>query len=369
MPTNLNAASHQWATRPDDQRFLTLEDLKQALADRRSRSSSFVFPSDRLRMKASEGLSVETFDPVRGETVLLEPTHWSFGQMAAQAQAPAQYLRRLPPELAAINLQWGLEQDAARDDTLILATEHRAPDVSGETTGVLRAMNSVKYGRIWDQQVVEAVERVNHDGRWQVPAASYARTDPKRATTLYASDRDVFIFLVDAGNPVEVGGETLFRGFYTWNSEVGAATFGLTTFLYRYICDNRIIWGAADVRELSIRHNVHALERFYEEGSRWLSEFADASSNSMMTAISAAQRFEIPRGEKEGAGWDVWLQARGFNPKQAKAAVESAIREEGQARSLWDIIQGITASARSIVHADTRVEVEKAAGKLLDVVA
>ena len=89
----------------------------------------------------------------------------------------------------------------------------------------------------------------------------------------------------------------------------------------------------------------------------------------MMTAISAAQRFEIPRGEKEGEGWDVWLQARGFNPKQAKAAVESAIREEGQARSLWDIIQGITASARSIVHADTRVEVEKAAGKLLDVVA
>ena len=58
---------------------------------------------------------------------------------------------------------------------------------------------------------------------------------------------------VDPKNPVEVNGEQLFRGFYTWNSEVGSAVFGLTTFLYRYVCDNRIIWGATDVKELRIR--------------------------------------------------------------------------------------------------------------------
>jgi hypothetical protein len=63
-------------------------------------------------------------------------------------------------------------------------------------------MEEITSGRIWDSQVVAAVERVNEDGRWQIPAASYQARNPKRATTLYASDRDVFIFLVDPNNPV-----------------------------------------------------------------------------------------------------------------------------------------------------------------------
>ena len=98
---------------------------------------------------------------------------------------------------------------------------------------------------------------MNH-GNWQVPAASYADANPKRATTLYGSDRDVFIFLVDPDNPIEHGEDTLFRGFYTWNSEVGAATFGLATFLYRFVCDNRIIWGAQDFKELRIQAHPRA---------------------------------------------------------------------------------------------------------------
>jgi hypothetical protein len=189
----------------------------------------------------TDDLAVEVYDPTRGERRLWTPSNWAFGQLAQYAGAPASYLRKLSAELAAINLQRGLERNAARADALILGQSN------GENH--LRAMTSTSYGRIWDHQVVEAVERVNGDGRWQVPAASYATTNPKRATTLYASDRDVFLFLVDPKNPVEVNGEILFRGFYAWNSEVGSATFGLCTFLYRHVCDNRIIWGATAVRE------------------------------------------------------------------------------------------------------------------------
>ena len=130
----------------------------------------------------------------------------------------------------------------------------------------LRSLTSPNYGRIWDIQVVEAVERVNHDGMWKVPAASYSASNPKRATTLYASDRDVFIFLVDPDHAIEIGDDVLFRGFYTWNSEVGSQVFGLSTFLYRYVCDNRMIWGASNVQEVRIRHTRGAPERFGYEG-------------------------------------------------------------------------------------------------------
>jgi len=272
------------------------------------------------------------------------------------AQAPASYLRKLPSELAAINLQWGLEKNPVRDDVLVLARSN------GDNT--VRALTSQSHGRIWDLQVVEAVQRVNGDGRWQIPAASYATSNPKRATTLYASDRDVFIFLVDPANPIEVNGENLFRGFYVWNSEVGAATFGLTTFLYRYVCDNRIIWGATGIQELRIRHTGGAPERFSYEGQRYLRHYAEESTGKLIEGIKAAQAKEIPLSKGKETVTD-WLQSRGFTQAQAKASVTAAKVEEGQARTVWDIVNGVSAYARSIEHTDTRVELEAKAGRLM----
>jgi hypothetical protein len=357
--TELYAASKQWMTRPDDQRYLSLEELKAAVMARKRECWTATPACNTLRILPAAGdLAVDVYDPSHGERRQLTMTNWSFNQLAQYAQAPASYLRKLPTELAAINLQWGLERDPMRPDALVL----------GQTNGsnTLRAMTSTSYGRIWDHQVVEAVERVNQSGRWQVPSASYATTNPRRATTLYASDRDVFVFLVDPKNPVEVNGESLFRGFYCWNSEVGSAVFGLTTFLYRYVCDNRIIWGATDVKELRIRHTGGAPDRFAYEGSRYLQRYADESTAKLVEGVKAAQNTLLPLKQNEKV--EDWLQSRGFIKAQAKGSYESAVAEEGAARSVWDIVNGITAYARSIPHADARIELEAKAGKLMQAV-
>jgi hypothetical protein len=361
--TNLGAASRQWARRPDDERYTSLADLKAAVLARRAESWTATPRTASLRvLPDGDDLMVSAYDPTHGEDRLLRPTHWSFGQLAQYAGSPASYLRRLPAELAAINLQWGLEHGPQRDDTLVL----------GQSNGndTLRAMTSTGYGRIWDNQVVEAAERVNGDGRWQVPAASYTTSNPKRATTLYASDRDVFIFLVDPKNPVEVGGEQLFRGFYTWNSEVGSAVFGLATFLYRYVCDNRIIWGATDVKEVRIRHTGGAPERFAYEGQRYLRRYAEESTAKLADGIKAAQNKDLTAEVNAGKDETVadWLQKRGFTKAQAAASVQTATAEQGSARTLWDIVNGVTAYARSVPHADERVALEARAGRLMSLV-
>lgn len=46
-------------------------------------------------------------------------------------------------------------------------------------------------------------------------------------------------------------------------------------------------------------------------------------------------------------------------------AVQFARAEEGRCESLWDLINGFTASARSIEFADARIELESRAGKLM----
>lgn len=365
METTLNTASQQWATRPDDQRYTTLEDLHAAVAQRRAESWTVDTDTKRVQVLPAPDertIAVQLFDPTHGEARTVEPTHFAFGQLAQYAQAPATYLRKLPAPLASINLQWGLENSPIRDNVLVL----------GQTNGsqTLRALTSTSYGRIWDKQVVEAVQRANHNGQWKVPAASYATAYPKRATTLYASDRDVFLFLVDPEHPVEVNGEQLFRGFITWNSEVGAATFGLTTFLYRYVCDNRIIWGATNVQELRIRHTGGAPERFGYEGANYLTRYANESTAQLVETVKKAAAFELPpSADRTTSAWDKWLRDRGFSANLAKAAIDTARAEEGEARSLWNIVNGITAHARTLPHTDARVELETKAGNLLNIVS
>jgi hypothetical protein len=364
-------ASREWASRPDDQRFLTLADLKAKVRQRKAESWTNAMTTDNMTVTFDDdagtlGLKVPRTG-VAGE-VELGPTNWAFGQLAGFAGAPTKYLReKLPPSLAAMCLQFGLDHNPIRDQALVLAQSN------GQHT--VRSLTSTSYGRIWDIDVVEGVERANALGNWVVPAASYKAANPKRATTLYASDRDVFIFLVDPAHPIETGKEVLFRGFFVSNSEVGSATFSLTTFLYRFVCDNRIVWGASDVKELKIRHIGGALERFQEEGVKALAEYATASPRDLVGAIEAARRKEVevkpkdssPKSRKESVA--EWMQKRGFTKKQAVESVTRAEEEEGQAASVWDLVQGATAYARSIPYTDERVAVEKLAGKLMDTVA
>lgn len=387
MQTNLMTGntimtgSRQWANRPDDERYLDLDTLREAVASRKQQSWTSTPRLSNLRVIPTEdnGLQLQTYDRVRNAPAMLDFTNWSFGQLCSQyAGAPASYLRKLPAELAAINLQWGLEANNQREDGLLLATGGNAI-IDGSTgqidsTGTLRAATSTTYGRIWDLQVVDAVIRANRDNRWHVPAASYATQNPKRATTLYASDRDVFLFMVDPANPIDVGGDTLFRGFMVWNSETGAASFGLTTFLYRYICDNRIVWGATNVQELRIRHTSGAPDRFSYEGARYLQRYAEESTVQTVRAIEAARDMEIPikastKEENEESQISKWLQNRGFTASEAKASVTAAKVEEGECRSVWDIVNGITAYARTQQHTDNRVNLETRAGKLMEMAA
>ncbi len=67
-----------------------------------------------------------------------------------------------------------------------------------------------------------------------------------------------------------------------------------------------------------------------------------------------------------GDEWQRSFAAKyGFRRAQVRDAVQFARAEEGRCESLWDIINGFTASARSIEFADARIELEAQAGKLM----
>jgi len=195
----IGRVSSEWFSRPDDERYLSLPELYDAVKRRAERASTHIVPTEKLRVEArrEDGSDLWLVAPHQDKPIA--PTHWSFGQLCSLVGAPASYLRSLPSVLAGINLQHGLL--SRRSEAIkLLATEDDRLE--------LRAVTGPEYGRIWDHELVEAVMRIAGNGagdtRWKVPGVldwSTMTHNPyvdvtKDTTTLYASDRDVFLFLV-----------------------------------------------------------------------------------------------------------------------------------------------------------------------------
>ena len=363
--TTITRASREWWTRPDDERYLTLPDLHAATLARAERSRVSVIPNQSL-IARGDGEARGDLYLQHAEAGDLAPTHWSLGQLATIAHTPVRWIREMAgvptgPALAAHAMNLGLRYLATRGEVQLMSL---ASDSSARQE--LRCLVGPEYGRIFDHEVVRAVMDANEDGRWKVPAASYEAKNPRRATTLYASDRDVFVFLVDEANPVEVRLETgmrrLFRGFMVWNSEVGHHRFGFMTFLYDFVCDNRTVWGAREVKEIQIRHTKNAPARFAREVRPRLRAYAEASATQVTAQLERAARLRLGTSDEEILSW---LQRHDFTKVEGERIIRQATAEEGGARTLWEVVNGGTALARSIPHADGRLALERRVSRLL----
>lgn len=361
--------SSQWFSRPDDQRFLSIADLYNHTLESANASDVTTANVEDLRVIAAP----DNADELRLQLAdgrLVRPSHWAFGQMCSLVKAPAGYLRELPATIAGINLQYGVSNYRGE---IMKTYQHKGGDME------LRAVTSATYGRIFDHEVVGAVKTlVDRDPRWKVPGVIDWRTSTynpnaevtRESTTLFASDRDVFLFMVDDLNPIEIGKlpdgspDLVFRGFYAWNSEVGAKSFGMAAMYLRGVCQNRNLWGVEGYREFTFRHSSGAPARFVREASAKLAEFANAGSGKLIEGVKQAKAAIVATDDDEAV---TFIRKQGFSQTKAAEIVATVMQEEQQpARSIWDMVQGITAVARREGHQDARIDMERVAGKLLD---
>jgi len=356
MSNRLDIAHRQWASRPEEQRFLTVDSLLESVRSRRERSTDLDVELADISVRSEDGSMYMLHGRNGDGEVIGEVGHLAFSQLCQRAGASASYLRTLPGEIAQIPLAYSLEH-AQREHAKLLIRR------TGPETQDVACVSSTSYGRIWDEEVTRLVRDNLIPKGWKQPGASYASSDPKRATTLYASDRDVFIFLVDESRPIEHNGEKLFRGVIVSNSEALTQTFSIMTFLYRFVCDNRNIWGPAEVRELRIRHTANAPGKFRHEALPLLRSYSEGSDRPIKAMLDAAQSNEVGQ-TKDGVL--SWLEDRGFTKALSAGAYASAERDGLNPRSLWGVVQGLTDQAHTIRHTDERVKLERQAGGLLN---
>jgi len=358
----LMQASRNWASRPADERFTSLYDMRDHFGAQRQKSRELQVASRKIiAQPCIDNAGLEIVGP---NGAAYNPTHFAFSQIANLAEAPAGYLRTLPSPIAADCINYGLQYKRNIEDVGILLYKN------GEN--VLRAATGPRYGRIWNEPILNTLcERFGDgvSGDWKVPG-EFGEAVPitKANTTLFAGDRDMFIFLADEQHKIEVpnrrNGKSglMSRGFFLWNSEVGSSTFGLATFVFDYTCSNRIVWGADNYKEIRLRHTASAPDRWLEEVQPALRLYANSSARSITDGIAKAQAARLD-------DLDAFLAGR-FGKRMIDPLKMAHRVEEGRPiETLWDVTVAVTAHAKSITHQDERVALERKGGDVLDLAA
>lgn len=384
---NLYAASNQWANRPDDERFSSLEEMYDQTKSYATQARELEVPFSTLRVEAVDSnLQVTSRAGVPATF-----THYAFDQLCTRVKAPASYLRELPPTLAAQNINYGLARRGDDGNSASLLFHQ-----NGGLT--LRALTTSAYERIWNWEIVEFLMRIRDEQGWRVPPARpvhQGQPGSRRATEadvlksrssalsvevgdwiapagLYASDHDMFAFMVNEEIRVDDGSaEGLMRGFFIRQSEVGECSVWVTGFKMRTVCGNHIVWGVTDLLELKIKHVGEARKAVGRDVPGALLKYAQASvgleqeqvnkartlqlGTSKELVIEGVQKFKIPELSKKKIS-------------DAYDLAEMHVDQDGSPRTVWGIVNGFTRLSQQTTHADERNSLDRAAGKIMKAV-
>lgn len=383
---DLYQASNQWATRPADERFWTLEEARDfAHQIKQSALVTEPLPASSLIVEADRGDGEQLCLTLPGD-LSLPLTHYAFGQLCSRTQMSASTMRRLPAPLAAQVLNYGLETLDEQGGQVSLLVH----DDNGSS--VVRCMSSQLYNRVWDADLLERAIDLRDEWGWKTPPARPAADGaPTRQATaadvlktslvqvgdlispagIYVSDHDLFLFMVDDERQVQASQhEALARGFFLSNSEVGDRKLSLTTFLYSYICGNHIVWGASGVQTFSMRHVGQRVDNFREEVGEAVAAWMETAALPDESFIRRAKAQEL--GESKSEVVDYLFNRRGLAIGKALAGRAYDAAEEyedihGSPRSVWGMASGLTRVSQG-AFADERETIDAAAGRLLEMV-
>ena len=342
MP-HLTQAQRQLFARPDDERFTTLADLWGFCDRQKTASTDRWTPPNHLKPEA-DGSHLRLALGTDGAFAL---NHWSFSQLCTMCGVSKDTINRLSPETASRAFQETLP--GGTKPLQILTTDH-----------TIRSIHGVTYSRLWSADLVTMLREFAVD--FQPPPQGF-----NGATGLYAGEQDMFAFLIDPAGWAEIDGQAFAPGFFVWNSEVGKASVGISTFWFQGICQNHIVWDATEIVEFTRKHTgkVHEslgeIRRIVEA----LVTKRDARRDGFATLIRKAMQTKLGDDAEEV---EKLLAKSGFSRQLAARAV--ALAQEQQSRfTIFSVVDALTRMARELTNAGDRTDADQKASRLLALAA
>ena len=349
----IRTASEQLFSRPPEEHYASFRELRSDASDQRSRCTT-VDARDTHILFAQDGESVHF-----GDTTL-RLTPYGLGQLASMAKVPIPVLERLDGETRAKVL----------NQTFPRHRRYKVALVDGDR---LRCVTSDRYQRVWDADLLEEVDRWLLPSGF-IPAMPTINTDEHGTNlmgntkpALFRSDRDMFAFFYSDQEPGDDGFGGLRKGVMVFNSEVGAKSFGFSTFFFRDMCSNYLIWDATGIKSRRVRHMgtvKEVVREFHEDLVRIGTTITTAEYDAFQRAKET--RF-VPVGPNEDELAVKRLNTQ-FKVSQADAReiVHIARSPENPGDlSVWGVVNGITSAAKSGTHAESRQRISSLAGRVL----
>jgi Domain of unknown function (DUF932) len=387
---NLFEAHNQWRVRPLDERFWGIDDALAAsqYIKNHSREMSSV-PYAEVKVEPTGGeLALTTADGVRYGLL-----NSSTQQLCQRARVPHSLVARQPAELAARNINWGIEAHRKEESDNCELLIYRG------STEMVRAITSERYERLWSADYLATLLPI-FGNEWRVPPARPVpdRIDPRARqavasdilgiesltsirvgdvlapASVYLGDRDMFAFVVSR-KTINGPSGPLCRFALFWNNEIGTGSFGMTLGYFDHVCGNHIIWGAQGVREFRVRHigecTVRASAR---QISKELGDYAESSSKGDEALLKRAGDFKLGDSREEAIAKVINMGRIKRVPELTERRVSDAydlaatVERYGSPRNAWAIVSGLTELSQSAKYGNERFALDRAAAKVLEMV-
>ena len=179
-------AHREWASRPPDERYASVQALYDAARARRLRTEERTIETVALRTEAVASDALALRDTTNRQAAL---TNWSFEQLAGIAAAPPKYLRTLPAAIASDAINHGLRRQRREEHQLL---------VDRDEPWTVHAVTSPRYARVHhDELAGRVLDLMAQHPAWSLPLGYKdgvygAERVPSGA---YLGDRDMFLFL------------------------------------------------------------------------------------------------------------------------------------------------------------------------------
>ena len=336
----LSKAHQELFKRGPDECYQSFDDLYQYCSQQKSRSRDiWEHPQD---LKIGSDLSVSGTDGAA-----LRLNDWSFSQVCRMAGVSKDTINRLSRPTASKALEETLPRSFK--PLQMLAAENQ-----------IRSLHGVAYTRLWTTDLLDVINEFASDF-----------TPPQTAmddlsTGLYCGEQDLFAFMIDPTGWAEIDGQAFAPGFFVWNSEVGRRSVGMQTFWFQRVCQNNIVWDAAEVVEFSRKHTANVRDALDE--IRMMVEQLVAKRDQRRDSFAAVMKKAMT--ERLGSDADEVtkvLAAKRLPRHLIKDAMEIARALGGF--TIFSIVDALTKLSQKVLHAGDRPELDVKVGHLLALAA
>jgi hypothetical protein len=365
--TNLMTASSNLKNRPADEHYSSMANLLSAA--RRDAATFRAVDTD------VANLEVATND---GDLMLVSKrasagyrlTNHSLSALCQLVGARTQFITSLTPKVAAIAMSDALSR-VGGSVKVHLGTF--TGDSLQQGPVVARGLTSTGYSRFSDADLLGEADE------WLVGSGFEAarptkNTDSQRNNimgnakpALFRGDRDSFCFFMHEERSEGAGGRPIRRGVIIENSEVGASSVWIRSFIFDDLCANFIIWGAQQIQVYRGIHRGDRLQRDVRAHLRSLMPTVTAKELDILHA-AAAKTF-APDAD---TAVERLIKEFELSEERAKVAVMLASANENRGvapLSYAGIGNGVTSLAKSTTRASTLVEVAQIGGLIYEAAA